>query len=180
MAVLEIARFRLRAGAAVEDFLAQNTVVEREHLHARPGYRAGSRRTTIADDGTWVITVGWESTADAEASMAAFMDAPETKGYLDLVNLSSMSMERMTEIPAPASRKAANARALYLGGIRDAHVREAVTANTGDRYTQHSTGVRDGVEGFVEFFDEFVVRNPKRDIQIVRAIEDGPYVFVHA
>jgi len=40
--------------------------------------------------------------------------------------------------------------------------------------------VRDGVEGFVEFFEPFIERNPVRDIQIVRAIEDGRYVFVHA
>ena len=43
-----------------------------------------------------------------------------------------------------------NAIGLYLEGIRDGRAREAVTRYTGDRYTQHSTGVRDGVEGFVD------------------------------
>lgn len=77
-------------------------------------------------------------------------------------------------------RKLDNAIALYLEGIRDGKVREAVTKYTGDRYTQHSTGVADGVEGFVEFFEPFVKRNPNRDIHIVRALEDGRYVFVQA
>jgi predicted SnoaL-like aldol condensation-catalyzing enzyme len=77
------------------------------------------------------------------------------------------------------SRKLAHARALYLEGIRDGHARAAVTKYTGDRYTQHSTGVRDGVEGFVEFFEPFLARNPKRDIEVVRGIEDGQFVFVH-
>ena len=72
-----------------------------------------------------------------------------------------------------------NARNLYLKGIRDGKPREAVTQYTGDRYTQHSTGVKDGIEGFVGFFEAFIARNPKRDIQIVRALEDGPYVFLH-
>ena len=67
-----------------------------------------------------------------------------------------------------------------MEGIRDGNAREAVTKYTGDRYTQHSTGVRDGVEGFVEFFEPFIERNPKRDIQIIRALEDGQYVFLHA
>ena len=67
-----------------------------------------------------------------------------------------------------------------MEGIRDGHAREAVTKYTGDRYTQHSTGVRDGVEGFVEFFEPFIARNPDRDIRIVRGWEDGQYVFVHA
>ncbi|MFK8029861.1 MAG: nuclear transport factor 2 family protein [Gammaproteobacteria bacterium] len=79
-----------------------------------------------------------------------------------------------------ASRKIENAKGLYMDGIRDGNVREAVTNYTGDRYTQHSTGVADGIEGFVAFFDEFVVRNPVRDIRIVRALEDGQYVFVQA
>lgn len=180
MAVLETARFRLSEGVAVEDFLAQNTRVELEFAIAQPGYRPGSRRTTITDDGTWVISLGWGSKADADAGLASFIDSPATKGLLDLIDLGSMSTERMTEIPAPSSRKTANARALYLEGIRDGRAREAVTAYTGDRYTQHSTGVRDGVEGFVEFFDQFVERNPERHVEIVRAIEDGPYVFLHA
>lgn len=55
----------------------------------------------------------------------------------------------------------------------------AATAYTGDRYTQHSTGVADGKEGFIEFFTPFLERNPVRDIQIIRAIEDGRYVFCH-
>lgn len=78
------------------------------------------------------------------------------------------------------SKKIENVKALYLEGIRDGRVRETVTKCTGDRYTQHSTGVADGVEGFVAFFEPFIAKNPVRDIQIVRAFEDGNYVFVHA
>lgn len=78
------------------------------------------------------------------------------------------------------SRKLENAKNLYYEGIRDGNAREAVTKYTGARYTQHSTGVRDGVEGFVEFFEPFLKRNPNRDIQIVRGLVDGQYVFVHA
>jgi predicted SnoaL-like aldol condensation-catalyzing enzyme len=77
------------------------------------------------------------------------------------------------------SAKLDNATALYLEGIHEGRAREAIEAYTGDRYTQHSTGVRDGIEGFVEFFGPFLERNPIRDIHIVRAIEDGNFVFVH-
>lgn len=77
------------------------------------------------------------------------------------------------------TNKLQNAKNLYMEGIRDGQVREAVTKYTGDRYTQHSTGVADGIEGFVDFFDPFVERCTKRDIRVVRAFEDGQYVFVH-
>ncbi|MEO0342454.1 MAG: nuclear transport factor 2 family protein [Pseudomonadota bacterium] len=73
-----------------------------------------------------------------------------------------------------------NAINLYMHGIRDGHPEDAVAAYTGDRYTQHSTGVADGQEGFIAFFKPFIKRNPIRDIQIVRALQDGPKVFVTA
>ena len=73
-----------------------------------------------------------------------------------------------------------NVRDIYLNGIAGGNIREAVTKNTGHRYTQHSTGVADGVEGFLAFFEPFVQRNPKREIEIVRILEDGPWVFCNA
>lgn len=73
-----------------------------------------------------------------------------------------------------------NVRRLYLEGIRDGNAKQAITAYSGPRYTQHSTGVADGIEGFLAFFEPFMQRNPKREIEIVRGIEDGRYVFVHA
>ena len=76
--------------------------------------------------------------------------------------------------------KLTNAIGLYMEGIRDGNPREAVKKYTGDRYVQHSTGVADGKEGFVAFFEPFLERNPVRDIQVVRSIVDGHYVFLHA
>lgn len=73
-----------------------------------------------------------------------------------------------------------NVKSLYLEGIAAGNAREAVTKYTGHRYTQHSTGVADGVEGFLEFFEPFVERNPKREIKIVRALQDDRWVFVSA
>lgn len=73
-----------------------------------------------------------------------------------------------------------NVRAIYLEGIAGGNAREAVHKYTGHRYTQHSTGVADGAEGFLAFFEPFVARNPKREIEILRIFEDGPWVFCTA
>lgn len=78
------------------------------------------------------------------------------------------------------NQKLENARNLYMEGIRDGNVRQAVTKYTGERYTQHSTGVRNGIEGFVEFFLPFIERCPVRDIRVVRSLVDGQYVFIQA
>ena len=52
-----------------------------------------------------------------------------------------------------------NAISLYMEGIRDGNARDAVTRYTGARYTQHSTGVADGIEGFVAFLRSVVLRD---------------------
>ncbi|MEZ8143247.1 hypothetical protein [Enterovibrio sp. FF113] len=74
--------------------------------------------------------------------------------------------------------KLQNATNLYMEGIRDGNARQAVTQYTGDRYIQHSTGVKNGIEGFVEFFEPFLLRCPVRDIRVIRSVVDGQYVFV--
>ncbi len=73
----------------------------------------------------------------------------------------------------------ANAIDLYMRGIRDGKPQEALDRNIGAQYKQHSTGVADGKEGFIAFFGPFLERNPKREMQVVRALQDGKKVFVH-
>ncbi|MBX2867514.1 MAG: hypothetical protein KTR18_02495 [Acidiferrobacterales bacterium] len=80
----------------------------------------------------------------------------------------------------PENPKIAAATGLYLEGIKDGRPQEALDKYIGHRYTQHSTGVSDGKEGFLSFFIPFLERNPRRDIQVLRAIVDGRYVFCHA
>jgi predicted SnoaL-like aldol condensation-catalyzing enzyme len=52
------------------------------------------------------------------------------------------------------SEKLENAKKLYLEGIRDGKI-EAVEKYSGDRYTQHSTGVKDGTARWItaDLFD---------------------------
>ena len=76
------------------------------------------------------------------------------------------------------SQKLENAKNLYLEGIRDGKI-EVIKQYTGDRYTQHSTGVADGTQGFIDFFEGFLQRTKNRDIRVIRTIEDGNFVFVH-
>ena len=77
------------------------------------------------------------------------------------------------------SKQVENAQNLYIHAIQDGCVAEAQAQSVGDTYIQHSTGVPDGKEGFAAFFANFFERHPKREMKIVRTIEDGNIVFVH-
>lgn len=76
------------------------------------------------------------------------------------------------------SQKQDNAVNLYLQGIKEGNM-AVVHDYSGDRYTQHSTGVADGAQGFIDFFKGFLERTTNRDIRVVRTIEDGNFIFVH-
>jgi predicted SnoaL-like aldol condensation-catalyzing enzyme len=179
MSVIETINLRLRPEASPDDFARANAVVESEYLPLQPGFNPGTRVTTV-DDGQWTISLRWDSVRDADASMASFMEAPATQDFLAMIDDSTMTLTRTVEVASAAAPGLDNARRLYLEGIRDGDVRRAVETYTGDRYTQHSTGVADGVEGFVAFFEPFVERNPVRDIELVRSFVDGRFVFVQA
>lgn len=180
MSVIETVLLRLNSNASPDAFAAANAQVEAEYLPTQRGYNPGSRVTTLDADGQWSISLRWDSARDADASMASFMDAPASQDFSALIDPASMSTTRHVEVASASSPGLEHARRLYLDGIRDGNVRAAVEANTGDRYTQHSSGVRDGVEGFVEFFEPFVEHNPVRDIELVRAFVDGRFVFLMA
>lgn len=72
-----------------------------------------------------------------------------------------------------------NAISLYMEGIQQGNIREAIKKYTGDHYTQHSAGVADGQEGFLAFFEPFMKRCPVRDFKLLRALQEGSKVFVH-
>lgn len=180
MATIETITLELDDGVSPDEFATANSRVERDYLTAQPGYNPGSRVTTLSHDGRWTISLRWDSALDADNSMAAFGDAEANQDFLRLIDASTMVMSRQVEVASDANPGLANAQRLYLEGIRDGDVRGAVERYTGDRYTQHSTGVRDGVEGFVEFFEPFVARNQVRDIELVRCFVDGRFVFVQA
>lgn len=180
MAVIETISLKLNNGVTVDSFVLANSRVEAEYLPEQPGYNEGTRSTVVTPDGVWTISLRWDSARDAEASMAKFMDAPATQDFLGLINAETMSLSQSVEVPTAQPPRLDYAKRLYLEGIRDGDARRAVEAYTGDRYTQHSTGVRDGVEGFVEFFEPFIEHNSDRQIEIVRSFVDGRFVFIQA
>lgn len=85
-----------------------------------------------------------------------------------------------SQFPEATGERRDNALGLYLHTIRDGQPRDAASAYTGAHLIQHRTGIRDGAAGLIEYYELFAERHPVRDVQIVRSIEDGRRVFIHA
>lgn len=71
-----------------------------------------------------------------------------------------------------------NARKLYIEGIGEGNYTTAIEKYAGDEYIQHSTGVETGKEGFKEFFADFTLRHPKREMKIIHSFEEENLAFL--
>lgn len=89
MSVLETIRFHLRDGVEDDDFLQRNKTVENEYMAKRPGFLA--RWTSKSADGEWLVIVRWDTVAHAEATIGAFLKAPEAQDFLAVVDGSTVA-----------------------------------------------------------------------------------------
>jgi len=56
---------------------------------------------------------------------------------------------------------------------------EAVRLYVGDEYIQHNPDVKNGKEGFIEYFERMSNEYPEKEIEFVRAVAQGDLVALH-
>ncbi len=68
--------------------------------------------------------------------------------------------------------------AFYENGV-NRHDFSAALSCLGENYIQHSPGVADGVQGFVDFFTELWKEHPRFRIEVKRIFLEGDMAAVH-
>ena len=71
-----------------------------------------------------------------------------------------------------------NAISFYETAYRG-NPRKAVAEYVGDRYVQHNPSVRDGKDGFIEYFERMAAEYPEKAIEFVRSVAEGDLVALH-
>ncbi len=95
MAVIELMRFRLAAGADADAFLEADKRLQSDFAYRQPGLL---RRTTARGaDGGFIVIDLWRSGADADACDARWDGDPVVAAFMAFVDRDSVSTERYTD-----------------------------------------------------------------------------------
>ena len=71
-----------------------------------------------------------------------------------------------------------NAIAFYKMAY-EGNPRKATEIYVGSEYIQHNPDVKDGIEGFIEYFDKMQKEYPDKSIEFVRSVAEGNLVALH-
>lgn len=66
-------------------------------------------------------------------------------------------------------------RTAYMGDPKS-----AVEEYAGDDYIQHNPQVKNGKDGFIEYFDQMHEEYPNKQVEFVRAVAEGDMVALHS
>lgn len=80
---------------------------------------------------------------------------------------------------ADLERNKETAVAFYDMAFNQSRPREAMERYSGDVYIQHSPGVKDGKEGFIEYFEEMQRRYPGKRVSFKKILAGGDFVVLH-
>ncbi len=169
---VEVMTFDLKEGTDLANFNVVNQAVETDFTGKRKGFL--QRLTGVNEEGRQAVAVYWTNKADSNASLSAFMGNPTAQKFMADMDQSSMSMGRYEFLAAKSYNKEKTVALLNSFNTGD---QTPISYINPKKYIQHNLSVGDGLEGFGAVMQHAPPQGFKANV--VRAFEDGDYVFTH-
>ncbi|HMQ70000.1 MAG TPA: nuclear transport factor 2 family protein [Ignavibacteria bacterium] len=72
-----------------------------------------------------------------------------------------------------------NNAVFFYKAAYEGNPKKAVELYAGDEYIQHNPAVKNGTEGFIEYFERMHKEYPDKSIEFVRCVAEGDLVALH-
>lgn len=169
---VEVMSFDLKAGADIGDFNTLNQQVETNFTAKREGFL--ERITGVDEAGKQVVAVYWTTKAASDASLDAFMSNTTAKAFMQTMDETNMSFGRYKFLNMNLTNKE---KVIALLNSFNTGDQTPISYINSEKYIQHNLSVGDGLAGFGEVMQHAPPQGFKAEV--VRAFEDGDYVFTH-
>jgi len=169
---VEIMAFDVKSGTDLQQFKKTNYAVEAEFTGARKGFL--ERIIGVNDAGRQIVVVYWDSKENSDLSMQPFMEASISKQLMQSMDQSTMTMGRYKFLNMELTNKEKVVALLNSFNTGDQAPIAYINPN---KYIQHNLSVGDGLAGFGAVMQHAPPQGFKA--KVVRAFEDGDYVFTH-
>lgn len=169
---VEIMTFDLQSDTDPAVFSALNHQVETDFTGKQVGFE--QRLTAVDEEGRQAVAVYWDSKANSDVAMNGFMAHPTSKAFINYMNPSSIIMGRYKFLNMSLSKKDKVVALLNSFNTGD---QTPISYINPEKYIQHNLDVGDGLAGFGAVMQHAPPQGFKADV--VRAFEDGDYVFTH-
>jgi hypothetical protein len=99
--IIEVVRFKTKAGVSEDALLAASRIGTREFFAKQPGFL--NREMARSREGEWVDIVHWQSMQAAEDDERIFFGNKITQEFMQMIDLTTVRVERW-EVAQPSSR----------------------------------------------------------------------------
>ncbi len=175
---VEVMSFSTKEGTDMAAFDKTNKMVETGFTAKQTGFL--QRITGVNEKGEQIVAVYWDNKTNSDAALKPFMSAPISKEFMGMMTQSSIWMGRYQTLNSLKNNTMELSK-------KDQTVALLNSFNTGDqtpisyinpnKYIQHNLSVADGLQGFGAVMQHAPPEGFKANV--VRAFEDGDYVFTH-
>ena len=172
---VEVMTFDLNAGTDVSSFNAINARVGKEVTAPKTGFI--QRLSGKNEEGKQAVAIFWDNKKNSDAALKPFMSNPLSQQFMGLMDQSTIWMGRYQTLKSLNMDLSNKDKVIALLNSFNTGDQTPISYINPAKYIQHNLGVADGLAGFGAVMQHAPPGGFKANV--VRAFEDGDYVFTH-